>query len=75
MTRMTRTRLLTASERRVLIDALYRAANETRAAKAAAAKHPKLANQNHVDELSKLAGTQDRLAAELGEYEVRLEKP
>jgi predicted O-linked N-acetylglucosamine transferase (SPINDLY family) len=73
---MTRTRLLTPSERRVLVDALRRAASETRATSSAAANRcaPLSANPNHVDALSKLAQAQDRLAAELAEYEVRLEK-
>lgn len=75
---MSATRLLTREERRLIADGLRALAAETRKAKSRALTDPKLicsaAVSAHVDELARRAGTADRLAAELSEYEVRLEK-
>ena len=71
-------RLLTREERRLLVDALRAAAAEARRAKASAiagatiVADPKIAL--HIDELSRRAGTLDRLAAEANEHELRLER-
>lgn len=71
-------RVLSKEERRLAIEALRAAANETRRAKSAAVSDLSKAftrsEQTHVDELSRRAGSQDRLASELGEYDLRLER-
>lgn len=71
-------RLLSKEERRLLADALRLLGVEARKAKSYALANPntigRLSVSAHVDELSRRAGTADRLAAEISEYEVRLEK-
>lgn len=74
---MSRSRVLTKEERRIVVDALRAAAAATRRAKADAQALTILdtaTRTKHVEELSRLAGTQDRLAVEINELEVRLEK-
>lgn len=74
-----KSRVLTRAERRMVIDAIAAAANAARHAKMLALNTdapPTIAAavKRHVDELAVRAGTLDRLAAELGTYEVRLER-
>lgn len=75
---MSTSRLLTKEEKRLLADALRAAAKEARRAKGHALTDPRFvcntAVTAHVDELARRAGTADRLATEVTEYEVRLEK-
>jgi len=69
-------RQLNAHERRVVVDALRRAASETRStAMEAARPSPIGLKDEHVKQLLELAQRQDRLATELDETtNVRLEK-
>lgn len=71
-------RVLSRDERRLLADALRLLASEARKAKSNALANPmtigRQAVSAHVDELARRSGTCDRLAAEVAEYEVRLEK-
>lgn len=75
---MSASRVLTRDERRLLADALRLLAAETRRTKSNALANPntigRLSVTAQVDELARRAGTADRLAAEVVEYEVRLEK-
>lgn len=71
-----KSRILTREERRLVIDALVLAGRAARQAKAEALTGPATpAIRAHVDELARRSGTLDRLAAELGSYDLRLEKP
>lgn len=71
-------RILTKEERRIVTDALRLAAAETRKVRTAAVSDTRYAFTSkqtaHIDELSRLAGTQDRLAAELADLDIRLER-
>lgn len=71
-------RLLSKVEKRIVLDALRAHANEARKAKSAALVDPRhLCSPKaaaHVDELARRAGTADRLAAEINDLDVRLEK-
>jgi hypothetical protein len=71
-------RVLSKEERRLVVDALRALAAETRRTKQNALGDrrfvcsPSVAA--HIDQLSIRAGTLDRLAAEVNEYDVRLER-
>lgn len=71
-------RLLSKEERRLLADALRLLGAETRRVKSNALANPKTIGSSsvsaHVDALSVRAGMCDRLASEISDYEVRLEK-
>jgi hypothetical protein len=71
-------RILNKEERRVVTEALRLAAAETRKAKSTAVADSRFTFTSkqtaHIDQLSRLAGTQDRLAAELAELDIRLER-
>ena len=75
---MTGPRLLSREERRMLADALRMLAAEARKARSRALTDPRLVcNQAvtaHVDALAVRASSADRLAAEITELEVRLER-
>lgn len=75
---MSQPRVLTTEDRRLVTDALRLAAAEARIARSKALLnpgkigHPAVTAQ--VDELARRAHACDRLAAEVAEHEVRLEK-
>lgn len=75
---MTGPRVLSKDEKRLLADALRLLGSETRRAKSNALANPRTIGiqsvSAHVDALALRAGLCDRLAAEISDYEVRLEK-
>ena len=75
---MIASRTLSRDERRLLAEALRLLAAEARRTKSKALANPAtiglVAVSAQVDELARRAGAADRLAAEVVEYEVRLEK-
>jgi hypothetical protein len=75
---MSTSRLLTKEEKRLVADALRVAAKEARLAKSHALADRRFicstTQASHIDELARRAGTADRLAAEVDQYELRLEK-
>jgi hypothetical protein len=75
---MSGARLLTKEEKRLITDALRAAAKEARRAKGHALTDPHFVCSAsvtaHVDELARRAATADRLASEINEHELRLEK-
>ncbi len=69
---MRRTRLLTPREKKIVRDALIRAACETRMT-----RHEALAREltaGNADQLAQLAHEQERLATEVNEHDIRLER-
>lgn len=72
-----RPRLLSKEEKQLLADALRAAAAETRRTRHAASAHsapPGMGRQAYIDSLDRRAQAQDRLASEISELDVRLEK-
>jgi hypothetical protein len=75
---MSTPRPLTKEEKRLIVDALRAAAKEARRAKGHALADPRFVCSAtvtaHMDELARRSATADRLASEISEHELRLEK-
>lgn len=71
-------RMLTLEEKRLVLESLRAQSKKTRQAKSEAVMNPhrsfEVSQSAHIEELSRRAGDLDRLANELADYHLRLEK-